>query len=139
VERGQGLTYTPSMVRSLLSGYQRRALAARPRPPEDRLGTKAPPLHEAPWAASSRVWADIEAAMHALPPTWDRITFAVLCLGGSEKEPTSWRNGMSLQNWREKVGDFYDMRVADINKIVGESVREMADTLNGAAATNDPA
>ncbi|MEE9149948.1 MAG: hypothetical protein V3U27_21430 [Candidatus Tectomicrobia bacterium] len=131
--------YTTAKVYALLTNYQRRALAARPRPREDRLGTQQAPLEEAPYAASSRVWADIEAAMHVLPPTWDRITFAVLCLGGSEKEPTSWRNGMSLQNWREKVGDFYDMRVADINKIVGESVREMTDTLNGIAVTNDPA
>ena len=45
------MTYTPSMVRGMLAGYQRRAQGARQSPPEDRLGTQAPPLGKAAIAA----------------------------------------------------------------------------------------
>ncbi len=130
------MNYTPGMVRALLCSYQRRAQNARQRAPEDRLGTKASPLEEAPWVASSCTWSDIEQAMRALPYNWEKITFAVLCLGGNEEERTSWRNGMSQYNWREKVGDFWGLTGGDVNKIVNESLREMTDSLNGVAVTN---
>ena len=123
------MTYTPSMLRGWLCNYQRRAQDARMRPPEDRLAVRVPPLEEAPYVSTSCVWADIEQAMRALPYNWEKITFAVLCLGGG-KEGTSWRNGMSEYNWREKVGDFYGMTAGDVNKLVGESLQEMCDFLN---------
>ena len=132
------MTYTVSIVRGWLCSYQRRAQDARRQSPEDKLAAKAPSLEEAPWAASSCVWADLEQAMRTLPYNWEKITFAVLCLGGNEKEGTSWRNGMSLYNWREKVGDFWGMSGGQVNKIVGESLREMTDTLNGVAVDNAP-
>ena len=100
---GAGVTYTPEMVRGYLCNYQRRAMDTRPRPPDDKLAVRVPPLEEAPYAASSCVWSDIEIAMRNLPYNWEKITFAVLCLGGG-KEGTSWRKGMSVYNWREKVG-----------------------------------
>ncbi len=130
------MTYTPGGLRSILCNYQRRAVGARQRPPEDRLGTQAPPLGEAPWAASSRVWSDVEEAMRALPYNWGHITFTYLCLGGNDKERTSWRNGMSQFNWREKVGDFWCMSAGGVNRIVNDSLKEMAATLNGTNSAN---
>ncbi len=131
------MIYTPSIVYNLLTGYQRRAQGARERTPEDRLGTQQAPLEEAPWCASSRQWSDIEQAMSALPYNWGHITFTCLCLGGNKKEGTSWRNGMSLESWREKIGDFWGLSSGQVNKIVSESINEMTDSLNGVA--NDAA
>ena len=133
------MTYTPSGLRAILCKYQRRAVGARQRPRDDVLVQRASPLNEAPWAATSREWADVEAAMSALPHNWGHITFTYLCLGGNNVEGTSWRNGMSQYNWREKVGDFWCMSAGDINKVVNESLKEMSDTLNGVTVTNDPA
>jgi len=130
--------YTTSMVRGLLAGYQRRAQGARQRPRDDVLVQRAAPLNEAPWVVSSCVWSDIEQAMKALPFNWEKITFAVLCLGGNEKQGTSWRNGMSQYNWREKVGDFWGMTAGEINKVVNESLKEMTDSLNGIAVDSSP-
>ena len=128
------MTYTTGLVRGYLCNYQRRAMDTRPRPP-DVLAVRVPPLEEAPYAASSCVWSDIETAMRNLPYNWEKITFAVLCLGGG-KEGTSWRNGMSIYNWREKVGDFYGLTAGDVNRIVNDAVQEMTDSLNGVAVTN---
>ncbi len=130
------MTYTVAMVRGWLCNYQRRAQDARMQPPEDKLAVRVPPLEEAPWAATSCTWADIEQAMRVLPYNWEKITFAVLCLGGNEKEGTSWRNGMSQYNWREKVGDFWGMTAGQVNKIVDSALQEITDSLNGVAVTN---
>ncbi len=130
------MTYTTGMLRGWLCNYQRRAQDARMRPPEAKLAVRVPPLEEAPYVATSCVWADIEQAMRALPYNWEKITFAVLCLGGSEKEGTSWRNGMSVYNWREKVGDFWGLSAGDVNKIVKDAIQEMTDSLNGVALDN---
>lgn len=127
------MTYTPSQIRRLLSDYQRHAQGALMRPPEDRLGTRAPPLEEAPWAASSCLWADIETAMKNLPFHHAAIVFMVLCLGGG-----SWRNGMKPYNWREKVGDFWNIEGGEVNKIVDESLKLMCESLNGVAVDNAP-
>lgn len=128
------MTYTPEQVRGYLCNFQRRANDTRPRPP-DVLAVRVPPLEEAPYAASSCVWSDIEQAMRNLPFNWEKITFAVLCLGGG-KEGTSWRNGMSVYNWREKVGDFWGLTGGDVNRIVKDAIQEMTDSLNGVAVTN---
>ncbi len=125
------MTYTPSMVRRLLSGYQRRAQGARQRPPEDRLGTQQAPLDEAPWASASAVWCDIEQAMQNLPFNWEKILWMTVCLGEG-----TWRNGMKRYNWREKVGDFFDITGGDVNKVVNEAVAMMCDSLNGVAVDN---
>ena len=125
------MTYTTSLVRGYLCNYQERAMHARP-PQRDVLAVRVPPLEEAPYAASSCVWADIEIAMRNLPYNWEKITFAVLCLGGG-KEGTSWRNGMSVYNWREKVGDFWGLTAGDVNRIVKDAIQEMTDSLNGVA------
>lgn len=122
------MTYTPSMVRGLLAGYQRRAQGARQSPPEDRLGTQAPPLDEAPWAASSCVWADIEQAMQNLPFNWEKILWETVCVGES-------RNGKRY-DWRRQVAYWWDIRPGDVNKIVGDSIQEICDSLNGVAVTN---
>lgn len=132
------MTYTPGMVRGWLCSYQRRAQDARRQRPEDKLAAKAPPLEEAPWVVSSCVWADLEQAMRALPYNWEKITFAVLCLGGNEEEGTSWRNGMSQFNWREKVGDFWGISGGAVNKIVHDAVQEITDSLNGVAVDSSP-
>ncbi len=122
------MTYTPTMVRNLLAGYQRRAQGARQRAPEDRLGTQAAPLEEAPWASSSAVWADIEQAMQNLPFNWEKIVWMTVCLGEG-----SWRNGTKRYNWREKVGDYFGITGGDVNKIVNDAIQEMCDSLNGVA------
>ena len=133
------MNYTTGMVRELLSNYQSRAQNARPRPPEDRLGTQQAPLDEAPWASSSRVWSDVEVAMRLLPFNWEKIVFAELCLGGGREDlRTGWRNGMSRHHWREKVGGFWGLKAREVKEIVDRAVNEMADTLNGVAVTNDP-
>ncbi len=98
------------------------------RPPEDRLGTRPPPLDEAPWANTSCLWSDLEQAMRALPFHHAQILFMTLCLGEG-----SWRNGMKRYNWREKVGDFWGVSGGDVNKIVDESLQVMCDSLNGVA------
>ena len=127
------MTYTPSMVRGMLAGYQRRAQGARQSPPEDRLGTQAPPLGEAPWAASSCVWADIEQAMQNLPFNWEKILWMTVCLGEG-----SWRNGTKRYNWREKVGDYFGITGGDVRKIVDDAIQEMCDSLNGVAVDSSP-
>jgi hypothetical protein len=76
--------------------------------------------------------------MRALPYNWEKITFAVLCLGGNEEEGTSWRNGMSQYNWREKVGDFWGITGGDVKRIAEQSVQEITDTLNGIAVDSSP-
>ncbi|KKL70531.1 hypothetical protein LCGC14_1885560 [marine sediment metagenome] len=127
------MKYTAGMVREVLSNYQSRAQDARQRPPEDRLGTRAPPLEEAPWANTSCLWSDIEQAMRALPFNWEKIVFAELCLGGGREElSTGWRNGMSRHNWREKVGDFWGITGGAVKRIVDEAIQEMCKSLNGA-------
>ena len=130
------MNYTTSLVRGYLCNYQTRAMHARP-PQRDVLAVRVPPLEEAPYAASSCIWSDIEQAMRNLPYNWEKITFAVLCLGGG-KEGTSWRNGMSVYNWREKVGDFWGLTAGDVNRIVKDAIQEMTDSLNGVAVTNAP-
>ncbi|KKL99777.1 hypothetical protein LCGC14_1810980 [marine sediment metagenome] len=126
-----GMTYTTGLVRGYLCNYQERAMHARP-PQRDVLAVRVPPLEEAPYAASSCIWSDIEIAMRNLPFNWQAITFAVLCLGGG-KDGTSWRNGMSVYNWREKVGDFWELTAGDVNRIVKDAIQEMTDSLNGVA------
>ena len=119
------MTYTPGMVRKLLADYQRRAQGARMRAPEDRLGTRAPPLEEAPWAATSCVWSDIEQAMKSLPFHHGQILWDVVCKGES-----SSRNGKRY-DWRRQVADWWGLRPGDVNKIVDGSIQEMCDSLNG--------
>jgi hypothetical protein len=131
------------MVRKLLADYQRRAQGVRMRPPEDRLGTRPPPLDEAPWANTSCLWSDIEQAMRALPFQHEKILWMVVCEGES-----SWRNGMKRYSWRAKVADWWGragsngegkattLTPGDVNKIVDESIQEICDSLNGVAVTN---
>lgn len=119
------MNYTVGQVRRLLADYQRRAQGARMRPPEDRLGTRPPPLDEAPWANTSCLWADLEQAMQNLPFHHAQILFMSVCLGEG-----SWRNGMKRYNWREKVGDFWGISGGDVNKVVDESIQAMCDFLN---------
>lgn len=113
------------MVRRLLSGYQRRAQGARQRPPEDRLGTRAPPLEEAPWANASCIWADLEQAMKSLPFNWEKILWEVVCKGES-----SSRNGTKRYDWRRQVADWWGITPGDVNKVVDESLEEICDFLN---------
>ncbi len=95
------------------------------RPPEDRLGTRPPPLDEAPFASTSRLWADIETAMQNLPFQHSQILFMTVCLGEG-----SWRNGTKRYNWREKVGDYWGMTGGEVNKSVDWSLKEICDSLN---------
>ncbi len=101
------------------------------RPPEDRLGTRAASLEEAPWANSACLWSDLEQAMRALPYRDGQILWMTLCLGGG-----SWRNGMKPYNWREKVGDFWGITGGDVNKVVDAAIQEICDSLNGVAVSN---
>jgi len=119
------MTYTIGMVRRLLSEYQWRAQGARQRPPEDRLGTQAPPLDEAPWVASSCIWSDIEQAMKSLPFYHEKILWMVVCEGES-----SSRNGTKRYDWRRQVADWWGITPGDVNKIVDESIQAMCDFLN---------
>lgn len=125
------VTYTPSMVRKLLSDYQRRAQGARMRPREDVLVQRASPLEEAPWANSSCVWSDIEQAMRALPFNWDKMVWEVVCVGES-----SARNGTKRYDWRRRWADWWGITPGDVNKIVDSALKEMCDSLNGVAVTN---
>ena len=119
------MKYSTGLLRKLLADHQRRAQGARMRPPEDRLGTRPPPLDEAPFAATSCLWADIEIAMRNLPFQHAQILFMTLCLGGG-----SWRNGMKPYNWREKVGDYFGITGGDVNKVVDSALEEMCESLN---------
>ena len=119
------MTYTTSLVRKLLADHQRRAQGARMRPPEDRLGTRPPPLDEAPFASTSRLWADIETAIQNLPFQDAQILFMTVCLGEG-----SWRNGTKRYNWRERVGDYWGITGGEVNKVVSESIQAMCDFLN---------
>ena len=125
------MTYTPSMVRRLLSGYQRRAQGARQRQREDVLVQRASPLEEAPWAASSAVWCDLEVAMQSLPFNWQAILWEVVCVGES-----SARNGTKRYDWRRQWAYWWDIKPSDINKIVNDAIQEMCDSLNGVAVDN---
>ncbi len=126
------MTYTTSLVRKLLSDYQRRAQGARMRAPEDKLGTRIAPLEEAPWANTSCLWADLEQAMRALPFRDAQILFMAVCLGEG-----SWRNGTKRYNWREKVGDYWGITGGDVTKVVQGAVQEICDSLNGVAVSNN--
>jgi hypothetical protein len=119
------------MVWKFLADYQRHAQGARMEPPEGRLGTRAPPLEEAPWANTSCLWADLEQALRALPFRDAQILFMAVCLGEG-----SWRNGSKRYNWREKVGDFWGITGGEVNKVVSESIKEICESLNGVAVTN---
>lgn len=127
------MTYTPNMIRKLLSDYQRRAQGARMRAPEERLGTRPPPLDEAPWANSSCLWSDIEQAMRALPFHHAMILWEVVCKGES-----SSRNGTKRYDWRRQVADWWGITPGDVNKIIDDAIQEMCDALNGVAVTNVP-
>ena len=120
------MTYTPSMVRRLLSGYQRRAQGARQRQREDVLVQRASPLEEAPWAASSVVWCDLEEAMQNLPFNWQAMVWEVVCVGES-----SARNGTKRYDWRRRWADWWGITPGDVNKIVSNAIEEMCDSLNG--------
>ena len=95
------------------------------RAPEDRLGTRAPPLEEAPWANSSCLWSDIEQAMKSLPFQHGQILWEVVCKGES-----SSRNGTKRYNWRAQVADWWGITPGDVNKIVDGALEEMCDFLN---------
>lgn len=134
------MSYTPGKVRFLLQSYQSLAQGARISPREDRLGTRPPPLDEAPYCSSSRQKADIEMALRSLGFERMQIVFMVLCQGES-----SWRhagvNGdreTKRYNWRKRVAEWWGMTPGDANKIVSESIQEMCDTLNGSAVDNAP-
>ena len=126
------MIYTTSLVRKILADYQRRAQNARMRAPEDRLGTRPPPLDEAPWANTSCLWSDIEQALRSLPFRDAQILFMTVCLGEG-----SWCNGMKRYNWREKGGDFFGITGGDVRKVVDGAIKEMCDSLNGVAVDNN--
>lgn len=135
------MSYTPGKVRFLLQSYQSLAQGARISPPEDRLGSRPPPLDEAPYCSTARQKADVEMALRALPFERMMTVFMTVCLG-------TWRNGMKSCNWREKVGDWWSFRTddrggecrgmtgGDVNRLVEESIEEMVDTLNGTSVDN---
>ena len=125
------MTYTTSLVRKLLSDYQRRAQGARMRPRDDVLVQRPAPLNEAPYVASSCLWADIEQAMRALPFNWEKILWQTVCMGES-----SARNGTKRYNWRMQVADWWGITPGDVNKIVSNAIQEMTDSLNGVAVDN---
>ena len=125
------MTYTTGLVRKLLSDYQRRAQGARMRPREDVLVQRASPLEEAPYAASSCLWVDIEQAMKNLPFNWEKILWETVCRGES-----SSRNGTKRYDWRRQVADWWGITPGDVNKIVKDGIEEMCDSLNGVAVTN---
>jgi hypothetical protein len=111
-------------------------------PPEGRLGTRAPPLEEAPWANTSCLWADLEQALRALPYRDGQILFMTVSLGesswahvqesknGANGKKGKKRNDISRYDWREKVGDFFGITGGDVNKVVSESIQEMCAFLN---------
>ena len=125
------MRYTTGTVHKLLADYQRRAQGARMRAPEDRLGTRPPPLNEAPYVASSCLWADIEQAMRTLPFNWEKILWQTVCMGES-----SARNGTKRYDWRRQVADWWDITPGDVNRIVNDAIQEMTDSLNGVAVDN---
>ena len=125
------MIYTTGMVRKLLADYQRRAQGARQQPREDVLAQRASPLEEAPWAASSCVWSDIEQAMQNLPFNWEKILWETVCRGESTA-----RNGTKRYNWRMQVADWWGITPGDVNKIVNEAIQEMCDSLNGISVDN---
>lgn len=136
------MRYTPGMVRKYLSEYQGLAQGVRIAPREDRLGSRPPPLDEAPWAATGRLKADIETALRELPFEHMMILFMAVCQGES-----SWRNGCKRYDWRRRVADWWGragddddnhraMTPGDVNKVVEESIQEMCDSLNGVAVDN---
>ena len=126
------MTYTPGLIWKFLADYQRHAQGARMEPPEGRLATRPPPLEEAPWANTSCLWADLEQALRALPFRDAQILFMTVCLGEG-----SWRNGTKRYNWREKVGDYWGITGGDVNKVVTGAVKEICDSLNGVAVSNN--
>ena len=119
------MTYTPQSVWKLLADYQRRAQGARMTPREDVLVQRPPPLTEAPYAASSCLWADIETAMQNLPFRHEKILWETVCRGES-----SARNGTKRYDWRRQVADWWGITPGDVNKLVKESIQEMCDFLN---------
>jgi hypothetical protein len=130
------MIYTPGMVRKALSEYQRLAQGARMRPPEARLGTRPPPLDEAPWAGTARLKSDLEQALRALSFERMQILFMTLCLGKS-----TWANGCKPYLWRMRVADWWGragddddnhgaMTPGDVNKMNDESIEMICDFLN---------
>ena len=119
------MTYTPSGVRKALADYQRRAQGARMEAPEAVLASRPPPLDEAPWAGTSRLWADLETAMRNLPFQHEKILWETVCKGES-----SSRNGVKRYHGRMQVADWWGITPGDVNKIVDDSIQEMCDFLN---------
>lgn len=134
------MTYTVGKVRFTLQNYQTLVQGDRIQPHEARLGSRPPPLDDAPWAFSSCLLADMDRGLKSLPADRMFLVFMELCLGGS-----SWRNGMKTYNWREKVGDWWRIKeeyrgltAGDVSRMVDESLQEMVDNLNGTAVDNAP-
>ncbi len=145
------MTYTPGLIRKLLADYQRLAQGAHMRPPEDRLGTRPPPLDEAPYAATARLKSDLEQALRSLPFERMQILFMTICLGESSWRHVGNSNGDGETKrfaWRKRIGEWWgsvkakgewqSMTPADVNKMNGESIQEITDILNGVAFDNDP-
>ncbi len=125
---GRRPSYTPELVYALLTNYQRLALGSRLPRREERLGSRQAPAHEAPWAATSRLRADVETALRSLPLDQLFLLFMHVCLGDS-----SWNRGASTKlAWRSRVADWWDTTPGTVNAETRAAIEAVCERLNGA-------
>lgn len=113
--------YDREHLAKLLLDYQRMVQGAKPPTPDDKLGTRSPPLDDAPWANGACIKADVESALESLPFPMACIVFMAVSLGGS-----TWRGRSKNQSWREYVGDWWGLTAGEVSQVVDASLERMA-------------
>lgn len=133
-KRNGSVTYSRAQIWALLRDYQRHALGARLTNPGDRLGSRPAPADEHPEAATSRLYADLDRALQSLPFEQMMVTWWYLAVGQS-----TWNRCRSNSDWRERVGDWWDLTAGQVNQLTQEAVDAIYAELNGLSQVDNMA
>lgn len=95
---------------------------------EETLVSRPPPRDEAPWAATARLKADLDAGMRSLPSDMEKMLFMAVCMGGS-----SLRTARKDVSCRRAVADYWGITAGEVSAIVAEAEERICRTLNGDA------
>lgn len=125
------MTYTPENVWAVIRDWQRVfCIGARFSAREEKLSTKPPPAHEAAFAGTSTVIADMAAAIQSLPP--DLLTVVLL----ESLRTSSWRTS-NMDMHRLRIADYMDVTPGEVTKMLHQAVRHMVERLNGVDAVTE--
>lgn len=128
--------YTTTDLYRALSNYFRMAQVGHMERPEERIGSKPAPAHEAATNATSRLKADIETAMIAAAKKQGfeamMITFFDLSVGATSLRASERRQrGLLAASWRSKVAELWGLQsVSRVTAVRERFLHEMAEVLN---------